>query len=37
LYDLEIGCSVGADFGKLFGNSVGMLVSIKKRGNLFSY
>jgi len=37
LNDLEIGCSIGADFGKLFGNSVGMMVSVRKRGNLFRY
>ena len=37
LNDWEIGCSIGGDFGKLFGNSAGMLVSVRKRGNLFRY
>lgn len=37
LYNLELGASVGADFGKLYGNSIGLLISIKKRGTLFSY
>jgi hypothetical protein len=37
LSNIEIGCSVGVDFGKLYGNSVGCLFSIRKRGNLFHY
>lgn len=37
LSNIQIGCSVGADFGKLYGNSVGCLFSIKKTGNLFNY
>jgi hypothetical protein len=37
LSNIEIGCKVGADFGKLYGNSVGLQVSIKKGGNLFNY
>ena len=35
--DIEVGCSVGADFGKLYGNSVGCLFTIRKTGNLFHY
>ena len=37
LSNIELGCSVGADFGKLYGNSVGCLFSIRKIGNLFRY
>ena len=37
LSNIEVGCSVGADFGKLYGNSVGCMFSIKKTGNLFNY
>jgi hypothetical protein len=37
LRNIEFGCSVGADFGKLYGNSVGVLFSIRKRGELFHY
>lgn len=29
--------SLGADFGTLFGNSIGCMLSIKKTGNLFKY
>ena len=36
LSNIEMGCSVGADIGKLYGNSVGCMVSVRKRGNLFS-
>ena len=35
--NIEVGCSVGTDFGKLYGNSVGCLFSIRKTGNLFHY
>jgi hypothetical protein len=35
LSNIEVGCSVGADFGKLYGNSVGCLFSIRKPGDLF--
>ena len=35
--NLELGCSVGIDIGKLYGNSVGCLFSIRKAGNLFHY
>ena len=35
--NVEIACSVGADIGQLYGNSTGLLISIRKRGNLFSY
>jgi len=36
LSNIELGCSVGADIGKLYGNSVGCMVSVRKKGNLFS-
>lgn len=34
---LEIGCSISSDFGKLFGNSMGVLVSVRKTGTLFKF
>ena len=37
LSNIQIGCSVGADIGKLYGNSVGCMLSIKKTGLLFGY
>ncbi len=37
LLNLEVGCSVGGDFGELYGNSVGCMISIRKTGNLFHY
>ncbi len=37
LYNLEVGCTIGADFGKLYGNTVSGMISIRKRGNLFKY
>lgn len=37
LSNLELGCSLGADFGKLFGNSLGFQFSLRKRGELFKY
>jgi len=37
LSNIEIGCSIGSDFGKLYGNSIGCLFSIRKTGVLFSY
>jgi len=36
-FNIELGCSVGADIGKLYGNSVGCMVSVRKRGNFFSH
>ena len=35
LSNVEIGCKIGADFGKLYGNSVGLQIAIRKTGNLF--
>jgi hypothetical protein len=35
LSNIELGCSVGADIGKLYGNSVGCMVSVRKIGILF--
>ncbi len=37
LSNIELGCSVGADIGKLYGNSVGCMVSVRKRGSFFSH
>jgi len=37
LLNIELGCSLGADTGKLYGNSVGCLLSIRKTGDLFHY
>jgi len=37
LYNIEFGCSVAADFGTLYGNSLGCQFSILKRGDLFHY
>ena len=37
LSNVEVGCSVGGDFGKLYGNSVGCMFSIRKSGELFKY
>ncbi|NDP21488.1 MAG: capsule assembly Wzi family protein [Paludibacter sp.] len=37
LANINVGCSIGADFGKLYGNSVGCLLSIRKTGDLFRY
>jgi len=37
LSNIQVGCSVGADIGKLYGNSVGCMFSIRKIGDLFHY
>jgi Capsule assembly protein Wzi len=37
LYNIELGCTIGADFGGLYGNTLGCMLSIRKRGNLFKY
>ena len=37
LNNIEIGCSAAADFGQLYGNSIGVLISVRKCGNLFRY
>ncbi|MDD4969978.1 MAG: capsule assembly Wzi family protein [Paludibacter sp.] len=37
LSNVQCGISVGADFGKLYGNTVGCMFSIRKTGNLFHY
>lgn len=36
-YNVEVSCSLGADFGKMYGNSTGCLISFRKTGNLFRY
>ncbi len=37
LSNIELGCSMGADFGKLYGNSVGIQFSIRKTGDLLRF
>lgn len=37
LLNINIGCKIGADVGKLYGNSVGVQISLMKSGNLFHY
>ena len=37
LSGLELSCSAGGDFGKLYGNSLGVMFSVRKRGILFGY
>lgn len=37
LSNVEIGCSVAADYGKFYGNSIGGMFSIRKTGDLFHY
>ncbi len=34
---IEAKFSLGADFGTLFGNSFGGMVTIRKTGNIFNY
>lgn len=36
-HNIELAGSIGADFGKLYGNNVGLMLTLRKRGNLFSY
>lgn len=37
LANIDVSGSIGADFGTLYGNSVGCLISIRKSGDLFHY
>jgi hypothetical protein len=37
LSNIELSCSLGSDWGKLYGNSMGVLFSIRKSGQLFHY
>lgn len=37
LNDLEICWSIAADFGAFYGNNLGLMITLKKSGNLFSY
>ena len=37
LYNIELGCTIGADFGGLYGNTLGCMLTIRKRGNLLKY
>jgi hypothetical protein len=34
LANVEVSCAIGADFGQLIGNSVGIQLSVRKRGDL---
>lgn len=37
LMNININCSIGADFGELYGNPLGFLISVKKVGDLFHF
>jgi hypothetical protein len=37
LRDVEVGCSMGVDVGKLYGNSYGFMLKLRKKGNLINY
>ncbi len=37
LWNTNVDCSLGADIGQLYGNSAGILISIKKTGDLFNF
>jgi len=37
LSNIQLGLTIGTDAGKLYGNSAGCMLSIKKSGNLFNY
>lgn len=37
LTGFDVSCSVGGDFGEFYGNSMGVLFSIRKKGILFGY
>jgi hypothetical protein len=37
LSNIQCGVTLGADFGQLYGNSVGCMLSVKKTGDLFHY
>ena len=37
LSNIQCGLTLGADFGRLYGNSVGCMFSVKKTGDLFHY
>lgn len=37
LSNIQLGFSIGSDVGKLYGNSTGCMLSIKKTGDLFNY
>jgi hypothetical protein len=37
LPNIQVGCSMGADFGKYYGNSIAIQFSIRKIGNLCHY
>lgn len=36
-HNIEVAGSFGADFGKLYGNNIGLMITLRKRGNLLSY
>lgn len=35
--NIHVGCKIAADFGELYGNSLGFQLSVRKSGNLFNY
>ena len=37
LSNIQLGLRIGTDVGKLYGNSAGCMLTIKKAGNLFNY
>lgn len=37
LANIEFGCALGADFGQMYGNSVGVQLSVRKRGDLIQF
>jgi hypothetical protein len=37
LSNLQIGCTLGADIGKLYGNSFGFMLKLRKTGDLIKY
>lgn len=37
LWNIETKLSVGADFGKMYGNSTGCMITIRKSGEIFKY
>lgn len=36
-YNIEAGLMIGADFGQMYGNNTGCMITLKKRGDLFNY
>jgi len=36
-YNIEAGVMIGADFGQMYGNNAGCMITLRKRGDLFNY